>query len=155
MSVLAVFVLLFLVTPLVEIYVLIEVGQVIGALSTVALCVLTAVVGGLLLRLQGITTLQRAQLSIARGEAPAMEMLEGVALAVGGGLLLTPGFVTDTIGFLCLIPWTRRPLIRLLLQRMVVRPVDQRGYTQPGGGGDGRRTLEGDFRRGDDEPPRS
>lgn len=153
MPALPVLVLLFLVVPLVEIYVLIEVGQVIGALSTVALCVLTAVVGGALLRIQGITTMQRAQRSIARGEAPAMEMLEGVALAVGGGLLLTPGFVTDAIGFLCLVPWSRRALVRHLLERMIV--ANRAGGFPPDPPGSGRgRTIEGDFERGDDDTDR-
>lgn len=142
--------LLFLLVPLVEIYILIEVGQVIGALSTIGLCVLTAVVGAALLRVQGIRTLIRAQENLSRGEIPAIEMFEGVALAFGGALLLTPGFATDTVGFLCLIPWSRRALIRAALQRMQI-------YYGPPGEGPGagagpsgpHRTIEGDFRRRD------
>jgi len=141
--------LLFLLVPLVEIYILIEVGGIIGALPTIGLCVLTAVVGAGLLRLQGFQTLRRAQDNLARGEIPAIEMFEGVALAFGGALLLTPGFVTDTVGFACLIPWSRRWLIRAALRRMEIY------YGPPGGPGGPQRgrhyTIEGDFRRRDDD----
>lgn len=135
--------LLFLLVPLVEIYILIEVGQEIGALSTIGLCVLTAVIGAALLRIQGLQTLTRAQENLNRGEIPAIEMFEGMALALGGALLLTPGFATDTLGFLCLIPWSRRAMIRGALRRMNVY------YGPPGGPGTGgpHRTIEGDFRR--------
>ena len=140
--------LLFLVVPLVEIWILIEVGQEIGALTTIALCVLTAVVGAALLRVQGLQTLMRAQDNLSRGEIPAIEMFEGMALAFGGAMLLTPGFATDTLGFLCLVPWTRRAMIRGALRRMNVY------YGPPGGpgsgpGGGSHHTIEGDFRRGD------
>lgn len=139
------FVLLFLIVPLVEIYLLIEVGQVIGALPTVALCVLTAVLGGALLRYQGFQTMRRAQDNLSRGQLPAIEMFEGVALAIGGALLLTPGFATDVFGFLCLIPWTRRAMIRAAMRRMQVTYGPP-----PGGPGAGRHyTIEGDFERRD------
>jgi UPF0716 protein FxsA len=144
-------ILLFVVVPLVELYLLIEIGSVIGALETIALCLLTAVLGGALLRYQGLQVMFRAQRSMAQGEVPAIEMFEGVALAAGGVLLLTPGFATDVIGFLCLIPWTRRAAVRALLRRANVH----RGGGPPGpgtgGGGDSDRykTIEGDFRRRD------
>ncbi len=143
--------LIFLVVPLVEIYVLIEVGGMIGALPTVLACVATAVIGGGLLRYQGFQTLRRAQRNMDRGQLPAMEMFEGVALAIGGALLLTPGFVTDVAGFLCLVPWTRRALIAAALRRMETR-FSGGGPGGPGSTGqDGRddRTLEGEFRRRD------
>jgi UPF0716 protein FxsA len=108
--------LLFLVIPLVEIFFLIQVGQVIGAGWTVFFVVATAVLGAFLLRLQGFQTLHRAQSSMARGELPAMEMLEGLCLLVSGALLLTPGFVTDSFGFLLLVPLVRRMLIAQVLQ---------------------------------------
>lgn len=143
------FLLLFLLVPLVEIYVLIEVGTVIGALPTIALCVLTAVVGAGLLRVQGFQTMRRAQENLNRGEIPAIEMFEGVALAFGGALLLTPGFLTDAVGFLCLVPWTRRWLIRAALARMQVHYGPAGGSRGPGG--PGRRTIEGEFQRRDDD----
>ncbi|WP_438970576.1 FxsA family protein [Methylophaga sp.] len=108
--------LLFLVIPLIEIFFLIQVGQVIGAGWTIFLVVGTAVLGAFLLRLQGFQTLQRAQTSMARGEIPAIEMLEGLCLLVSGALLLTPGFVTDSLGFLLLIPPVRRAMIVQMLK---------------------------------------
>ena len=116
-----VFAILFLVVPLVEIYLLIQVGQVIGAGWTIFLVVLTAVIGVALLRIQGLSTLHRAQRKMQQNELPAMEILEGMGLLVAGALLLTPGFFTDTIGFLLLIPPTRRWLVGGIAERMIVR----------------------------------
>lgn len=143
--------LIFIVVPLVEIYVLIEIGAIIGALPTVLACVGTAILGGGLLRYQGFQTLRRAQRNMDRGQIPAMEMFEGVALAMGGALLLTPGFVTDVAGFLCLIPWTRRALIAAALRRMQVRYTSSGpgGPDDPGGTGGTRGTIEGEFHRRD------
>lgn len=112
--------LLFLVIPLVEIFFLIQVGQVIGAGWTIFLVVGTAVLGAFLLRLQGFQTLQRAQASMGRGELPAIEMLEGLCLLVSGAMLLTPGFVTDTLGFLLLVPLFRQLLIVQMLKNSQV-----------------------------------
>tara|TARA_R110002050_G_scaffold269917_2_gene412618 strand:+ start:163722 stop:164177 length:456 start_codon:yes stop_codon:yes gene_type:complete len=107
---------LFLLVPLIEIYFLIKVGSLIGAGWTVFAVVGTAALGAGLLRIQGLSTIQRAQLSVAKGELPAVAMLEGVALAFSGVLLLTPGFFTDTIGFLLLIPALRQSLIKRILK---------------------------------------
>tara|TARA_R110002049_G_scaffold37043_3_gene117204 strand:+ start:2146 stop:2601 length:456 start_codon:yes stop_codon:yes gene_type:complete len=107
---------LFLLVPLIEIYFLIKVGYMIGAGWTVFAVVGTAVLGASLLRIQGISTLQRAQVSMAQGEIPALAMLEAVALAFSGILLLTPGFVTDTLGFILLIPVVRQSLIKRVLK---------------------------------------
>jgi UPF0716 protein FxsA len=112
--------LLFIAIPLVELYFIILVGGMIGALWTVVLVILTAVIGVNLLRIQGMSTLTRAQRNMAQGQIPAMEMMEGVALAVAGVLLITPGFITDTIGFLCLIPASRRAIIRYIMARASV-----------------------------------
>lgn len=140
--------LLLLLVPLVEIYVMIKVGGIIGALPTVILVVLTAVAGASLARVQGLATLQRLQATLARGEAPASEMLEGVLLLVGALLLLTPGFITDLLGFACLIPVTRRALAWQILKRFTV--VTPAGPDRGGPGGDAQRTIEGEFRREDD-----
>ena len=112
--------LLFIVIPLVELYVIIAVGEEIGAFWTVILVLLTAVIGVNLLRIQGTSTLMRAQQNMAQGSIPAMEMMEGIALAVGGVLLRTPGFITDSIGFLCLIPASRQAIIRYIMARSTV-----------------------------------
>jgi UPF0716 protein FxsA len=111
---------IFLVVPIAEIYLLIQVGQVIGAGWTVLLVVMTAVVGVWLLRIQGLSTLMRAQRKMQSGELPAREMLEGLGLVIAGALLLTPGFFTDTLGFFLLFPPSRIWLIGLIASRMVV-----------------------------------
>ncbi|MDC1288290.1 FxsA family protein [Gammaproteobacteria bacterium] len=113
-------VLFFLAVPIVEIYLLIQVGQVIGAGWTILLVVLTAVIGVWLLRIQGLSTLTRAQRRLQENELPAREILEGMALVVAGAFLLTPGFFTDTLGFLLLFPPTRIWLASLVASRMVV-----------------------------------
>ena len=120
MNALATLVALFLVVPLVEIYVLIQVGSQLGALPTVALCVGTALAGAALLRAQGLSTLLRVQRMVEAGELPAVELLEGAVLLVSGALLLTPGFVTDAIGFACLVPSLRRAAVLRWLERRVV-----------------------------------
>lgn len=107
----------FLIVPIIEIYLLIQVGGIIGALPTIGLVVLTAVLGVMLLRMQGIQTFLRFQQSLVQGRNPAGELLEGVALLIGGTLLLTPGFFTDAIGFACLVPVTRRTLVTWLIAR--------------------------------------
>jgi UPF0716 protein FxsA len=141
--------LLFLLVPLAEIYFLIVVGGIIGALPTVALVVLTAVIGAALARYQGMATIQRLQTTMARGEAPAIEMLEGVLLLFGALLLLTPGFFTDALGFACLLPPTRRALAFWGLKRfMVVTPGDPRHKPADE---HGPRTIEGEFHREDED----
>lgn len=105
--------LLFIIVPIAEMWILIEVGQWLGALPTILLVMLTAVIGISLLRRQGVSTLTRAQQRMQEGQMPAQEMIEGLALAVGGALLLTPGFMTDAFGFACLIPASRRKLAAL------------------------------------------
>lgn len=108
---------LFLVIPIIEIYLLIQVGGYIGVLPTIALVVMTAVIGASLLRSQGAQTYLRFNQALTEGRMPANEILEGVALLIGGALLLTPGFFTDLIGFICLLPFTRRPVVTFLVKR--------------------------------------
>lgn len=105
----------FILIPLLEIGLFIEIGGAIGALPTIALVIITAVLGVALLRLQGLITLARIREKLSRDEIPAVDMVEGLMLLVAAVLLLTPGFFTDAVGFLCLVPALRRPLaIRLL-----------------------------------------
>jgi UPF0716 protein FxsA len=147
-----VFLLFFLLVPLVEIYFLIVVGGWIGALPTVLLVVATAVAGAALARQQGFATLQRLQATLARGETPAIELLEGVLLLIGALLLLTPGFFTDLAGFACLLPVTRRWLVLHALQRLVIPPPAPPSSAPPAGPARGRtgRTIEGEFKRDDE-----
>ncbi|MCK5697643.1 MAG: FxsA family protein [Gammaproteobacteria bacterium] len=104
MPILPLFLVLFIGVPLIEIYLLIEVGGVIGALPTILAVLLTAILGVTLIRIQGFSTLQKAQASINQGIAPAKEIFEGIMLLFSALCLLIPGFFTDTIGFLLLIP---------------------------------------------------
>lgn len=116
--------LVFITVPILEMIILIEVGGVIGALPTVGLVVLTATLGIWLLRLEGLATLARVQEKMSRGEIPETELLEGIMLLVGGALLLTPGFVTDAIGFACILPGLRRPIARWILNRGLLSAVN-------------------------------
>jgi UPF0716 protein FxsA len=146
-----IFLLLLVGAPLVELYVLIEVGSEIGALSTILLSVFTAILGAALVRLQGVSVLLRVQETLARGEAPALEMLEGAVLMMAGVMLLFPGFITDAMGFLMLVPPLRRQLIVAVLKRSgAIGPA-------PGGpaGDEGeeiRRVtiIQGEYRREDE-----
>lgn len=143
---------LFLIVPIFEIYLLIQVGGLIGVLPTIALVVFTAVVGAWLLRSQGFATLARVQATLARGEIPAIELLEGAMLLIGGALLLTPGFFTDAIGFICLIPVLRRGVISWAIRRGIIH-TDIHGGARTTTDEFGSRTIEGEYRR-DDEPRR-
>jgi len=107
---------LFIAVLLIEIYLFTVVGAAVGGLSTVVLVILTAMIGVSLLRAQGLQTMARLQQQMAQGQLPADTLFEGAALLFGGALLLTPGFMTDSIGFLCLIPVTRKSLIQVLLR---------------------------------------
>jgi len=122
--------LLFIIIPIIEITVLIQVGQAIGAWYTVGLVLLSAFIGVNMLRHQGLSTLMRAQQRMDQGEVPGQEMAEGILLAVGGVLLVTPGFVTDVIGFSCLIPGVRRALIKPLMSRFTVVAATHRHRTE-------------------------
>jgi UPF0716 protein FxsA len=112
---------IFVVVTLAEIYVLVSVGQAIGGLSTVLLVIITAFIGSSLLRQQGWSTMAKAQQSMAEGRAPAIEMLEGVVILVSGILLLTPGFITDILGLLGLMPWSRSYFINHFLEKNAER----------------------------------
>ncbi|PCJ15523.1 MAG: hypothetical protein COB04_12970 [Gammaproteobacteria bacterium] len=127
----------FLIMPIVEMMVLFKVGGVIGALNTVALVALTAVVGVWLLKMQGFATLRRVQEKMNAGELPGVEVVEGAFLLVGGALLLTPGFVTDSIGFACLLPWTRRAMAEFIVSKNILKPGQFSSFGSPMGQGFG------------------
>jgi len=112
-------IILFLTVPLLEIFLLLKVGSLIGALWTIFLVVLTAVIGASLLRMQGISTIHRIQACTARGEPPAIPMIEGAFLLFAGALLLTPGFFTDIVGFAILFPPFRQYLALQILSKGV------------------------------------
>ena len=117
---------IFVVVTLAEIYVLVSVGGAIGAWSTILLVIVTALIGSTLLKQQGWSIMAKAQQSIAEGRTPALEMLEGVVILVSGVLLLTPGFITDGLGLLGLMPWSRRYFINHFLEKNAERVFSQR-----------------------------
>lgn len=139
--------LLFILTPIVEIAVFIQVGGIIGLWPTLGLVVATAIVGTALLRRQGLATMRSARESLARGEFPVNEIFDGACLLASGLLLLTPGFITDFLGALLLAPIfraaIRAPLIRWIMSRTTVRTNGggpRHGLT-PGPGS----TIDGEF----------
>jgi UPF0716 protein FxsA len=142
--------LLFFTVPLVEIYVLLEVGGIVGVLPTIALVVLTAVIGAGLIRSQGIATLGRVQQELERGELPAVGIIEAALLLVAGALLLTPGFVTDTIGFLILVPPLRRRVIQSFLEKRMQAASMAPGPGNPRDNYQGPPFIDGEYRREDD-----
>ena len=148
-----IFAFLFLVVPIIEIFLLIQVGSVIGAWWTILCVVGTAVIGAYLLRQQGMSTLARFQKNMSNGVVPAKEMLEGVALLVGGALLMTPGFFTDTIGFLCLIPFSRLIIVNKILSKVSFGIGGAGGFT--GGfthaGKSSEDIIDGEYTRKADE----
>lgn len=139
--------LLFFLVPLIEIYLLIEIGGVIGVGWTIFCVVFTAVLGAVLVRAQGFSAINRIRSQMDQGQLPAMELFEGLFLLVAGALLLTPGFFTDAIGFICLTPPLRRGIITYILSKginLVQQPPEtprRQGSRQP---------IEGEFNRVDD-----
>jgi len=115
----ALLVLLFIVVPLVELYVIIQVGQAIGVWWTLALLVADSVAGSVLMRSQGRAAWRRFQAALAEGRMPGREVLDGVLVIFGGAFLLTPGFVTDVLGAILLVPPTRALVRRVLVRRFV------------------------------------
>jgi UPF0716 protein FxsA len=111
-----------LVIPLADVALLFVVAGAIGWIPTVALVVLTALLGMLFVRAEGRHTLRRIQQSLAQGEVPTNQVIDGGLLVAAGAFLLTPGLVTDAVGFLIALPLTRIP-IRALLKRFVITPV--------------------------------
>ena len=109
--------LIFILVPLLELYVLIKIGGYLGAFQTVALVVLTALLGVALARFEGIRTLQQISESLSQGIVPAEEMVDGVLIFVGGVLLIIPGVLTDFFALILLIPYTRTLFKRWLRRR--------------------------------------
>jgi len=137
-----IFFLIFLATPILEIVLFIQVGGVIGVVPTILIVIVTAIVGSILLRLQGSAVIRRTQLALRAGELPVDPVIDGISLLVAGALLLTPGFFTDAVGFLLFVPPFRRSLARWIFEHMmrsgkvfVVDTESDEPGTQPRGGG--------------------
>ncbi|EGU30045.1 FxsA [Vibrio ichthyoenteri ATCC 700023] len=164
--------LLFILVPIIEIGLFIQVGGFLGLWPTIALVLITAFVGASLVRSQGLQTLMNVQNRLQQGELPAQQIFEGVMLAVAGVLLLTPGFMTDALGMLILLPAPRAAIAKYLMGKMVVKSVGggfHGGFSNQGGFGsqdgfgqdpfqrnpfeqskDGN-TFEGEFERKEDD----
>jgi UPF0716 protein FxsA len=112
----------FIVVPLAELYVIIQVGQAIGALPTIAILLLDSVLGSMLLRAQGRAVWRRFNEALAAGRMPHREVVDGVLVIFGGAFLITPGFITDVVGIVLLLPPTRA-LVRAWLARRLSRRV--------------------------------
>ena len=108
----------FTIIPITEIYLLIEIGSMFGALTAVTLVILTGFLGAFLARMQGLQTLYRIQESLREGRMPSGELLDALLIVIAGLVLLTPGFLTDSAGFLLLIPTTRN-FIKYWLRRQI------------------------------------
>lgn len=128
--------LIFTVVPLVELYLLIRVGAVIGAFNTILLIIGTGLLGAYLAKLEGLRTVRQIQLNLNQGIMPAEELLDGVIILAAGLMLVTPGILTDVCGFLLLIPRTRFFFKRWLRRRFdhMVASGNVRIYTQGGPG---------------------
>ncbi|MGI9888600.1 FxsA family protein [Vibrio chagasii] len=165
--------LLFIFVPIIEIGLFIQVGGFLGLWPTIALVLITAFVGASLVRSQGIQTLMSVQGRLQQGEMPAQQILEGVMLAVAGVLLLTPGFMTDALGMLVLLPAPRAMIAKKMMEKMVVKNMSggshaggQAGFGQSPFGDDpfnrdpfdqskGGNTFEGEFEKKDDDNDRN
>lgn len=121
--------LIFTIVPVVELYLIIEVGSRIGALNTISLVIVTAAVGAYMVKLEGLGVMARLQRNMQDGVFPAEELLDGMLLLVAGALLLTPGFLTDVFGFLAVFPLTRglikKVVKKYMESRMEFRPPDE------------------------------
>ena len=165
--------LLFIFVPIIEIGLFIQVGGFLGLWPTIALVLITAFVGASLVRSQGIQTLMSVQGRLQQGEMPAQQILEGVMLAVAGVLLLTPGFMTDALGMLVLLPAPRAMIAKKMMEKMVVKNMSggfhaggQTGFGQSPFGQDpfnrdpfeqskDGNTFEGEFEKKDDDNDRN
>jgi len=147
---------LFLALPIAEIYVIIQVGNAIGVVPTLALLILDGFAGAALARSQGRAAWERFNLALTNGRVPARETFDGAMIILGGSLLLAPGFITDVVGFALLIPPTRA-VFRSVVARMARRRVAV-NWTVMGAGAGGSRSprsydYEGSAREVDDDPP--
>ena len=146
MKVIQILFLIVLIVPFAEIYILLEVGGLIGAFPTIFLVVLTAVMGSWLLQQQGFSTFKRFQDNMKQGVIPAYEMIEGPIILLGAVLLLTPGFITDILGLACLIPSLRKRLAQYIIENKIIQANDIFKQAQPA---QNSHILEGEFKKED------
>ncbi len=153
---------IFVAVPLAEIAVFIYVGDLIGIAATIALVIITAMIGTVLLRMQGLSVLQNAQRAFSEGRVPVDSVIDGMCLLIAGAFLLTPGLITDSIGFLLFIPAFRHNLAHWFFRRIMAAgkvkvsvfgeepPTNKGGQKTPESSGP---IIEGDFTHIDPENP--
>ena len=120
------FFLIFIVLPALEIFFMIKIGSEIGALSTLALIFLTAILGVFFARVQGIQTLKSGLVNLYQNKVPVYELISGASIAIAALLLIVPGFFTDTIGFLLLIPFTRKIIFKIFINKNSIESKDRK-----------------------------
>ena len=116
----------FTIIPIIEIYLLIEIGSIFGVLTAITLVILTGFLGAFMARMQGLQTLFRIQESLREGRMPSGELLDALLIVLAGLVLLTPGFLTDSVGFLLLIPTTRNSIISWLQRQIELKYMSNR-----------------------------
>ena len=131
------FIALFILIPIIEISLFIEIGSIIGSFYTIILIFITAIVGVFFVRQQGISTFQKLTSQLQNLETPVQTMFEGLVILISGILLITPGFFTDALGFLGLIPFTRIIFIKLVASYILSRYGKQSNQNE--------NTIEGEF----------
>ena len=146
------FLLLFLLFPVLELFVFVKVSGAIGFFPALLLIIVGSMLGVLVLRVAGLATALRARESLNRGELPAQTMLEGLMMALAGGLLILPGFISDVLGLVLLLPFTRKLLAGKMRQRAFADDLQPRGRPAPrqplGREGD---VIEGEFEHRDNK----
>ena len=125
----SIFILIILI-PIIEIYLFIKIGAQIGAITTIILIISTAIVGVYYAKYEGLNTLKSGFAQLRRNEAPTYEMISGAAIAFAALLLIIPGFATDVIGFLLIIPLTRRLIFGKFIKKFAKRPPSEKPYIE-------------------------
>ncbi len=150
--------LIFVITPIIEITLFIQIGAMIGVWATLAIVILTALLGSILLRAQGLNVVTRTRHSLAAGELPVEPVIDAFALVIAGALLLTPGFLTDAVGLLLFVPPVRRYVAGWMFKRMMasgrIRVFDTRREDRADPRADKRPHQPGSGRR-DSAPGRT
>ena len=149
--------LVFIVVPIAELYVILQVGEAIGAVPTIAILIADSIIGSMLLRSQGRAVWRRFQATMQAGRMPHREVMDGVLVIFGGAFLITPGFITDIIGLLLLLPPTRALIrsrvVRRLGRRVAVSVGSPPGRSRPDRSRPRDYDVEGTAREYGDEPP--
>ena len=140
---------LFLTVPILELFVILQIGDLLGLWPTLALLIADSILGSILMRSQGRAAWRRFNEALAQGRPPAREVLDGVLIIVGGALLLTPGFATDVVGLLLLLPPTRAVARRLLVRRFAGRMIASAATVRPR-----RREFDVEGHATEVDPPR-